>query len=158
MLATSLLAVSLLLPGEGGGDCVHKTYGAGLRLAETTPVEDLLARPEEFVGRAVRVDGEVVEVCEMAGCWMAIRAGGAAAGGAVRVKVADGEIVFPVSARGKPAAAEGGFERLEMTRERFLAYQRHLAEEQGKTFDPATVGDGPYRVYQITGTGAEICE
>lgn len=45
-----------------------------------------------------------------------------------------------------------------MSRERWLAYQRHLAEEQGRDFDPATVGEGPYRLHQIADTGAEICE
>jgi len=156
--STVVLALVLLAPGEADGQCVMKSYGSGVRLAEATATGELLRRPEEFVGRPVRVEGEVGEVCQMAGCWMEIRAGGSAEGGAIKVKVADGEIVFPVSSRGKRATAEGTFERLEMSRERFVAYQRHLAEELGKSFDPASVGEGPYRLYQIAGTGAEICE
>ena len=45
---------------------------------------------------------------------------------------------------------------LDMERDAYVAWRRHLAEELGQTFDEASVGDGPYRIVQIAGTGAEI--
>jgi len=137
-------------------ECAKTSYGAGVRLAETTPVTDLLGAPDRWVGEQVRVEGEVADVCEMAGCWLEIRA--AEGDQIVKVKVKDGEIVFPVSARGKAAVAEGKFERLDLDRAKYVSYARHAAEEKGQTFDASAVGDGPFHVYQIAGTGAEICQ
>jgi len=63
----------------------------------------------------------------------------------------------PISARGHHAVAQGSVEIKEMTAEQWEGWQRHLVEEQGGEFDPSTVGDGPYRLVQVRGTGAEIC-
>ena len=69
---------------------------------------------------------------------------------------ADDVIIFPADATGRQAVAQGQVEVLDMTRERYEGWMQHLAEEQGETFDPSTIGEGPYRLVQIRGTGAEI--
>jgi hypothetical protein len=134
----------------------EKDYGKGVTLAETTSVAKILADPDAWVGKTVRIEGKVMDVCPMAGCWMELEEGGGAA--KLRVKVDDGVIVFPVTARGKLAVAEGVVEAIPMTREKYVAWLQHLAEERGQTFDPATVGDGPFRIVQVKGTGARIAE
>ena len=137
--------------------CEKVSYGAGVKIAETTAVQAILAQPEAFVGKEVRVEGTVKEVCAMAGCWMDLEAGEGAQ--ILKIKVKDGDIVFPVAARGKQAVAQGKVEDLEMTRAKYVKYLAHAAEEQGGKFDEASVkGDGPFHVYQIAGTGAEICK
>jgi len=64
--------------------------------------------------------------------------------------------VHPAAAKDHRAVAEGVVEVLPLDRDRYTAWLRHLADERGETFDPATVGDGPYRIVQIRGEGAEI--
>jgi len=152
----AILICALALPAAvRGEECDKTSYGAGVRIAESTPVVELLASPDRWVGEQVRVEGEVADVCEMAGCWLEIRA--TEGDQVVKVKVKDGEIVFPTSARGKAAVAEGKFERLDLDRKKYVTYARHAAEEKGQPFDEAAVGEGPFHVYQIAGTGAEIC-
>ena len=137
--------------------CEKVSYGAGVKLTETTPVATILDQPAEFTGREVRVEGKVGEVCAMAGCWMELSA--ADGDRSLKVKVKDGDIVFPISARGKMAIAQGKVEDLEMSRAKYVKFRKHAAEEQGGTFDEASLqGDGPFHVYQIAGTGAEICK
>lgn len=137
--------------------CEKASYGAGVTIAEATAVQAILAQPDSFVGKQVRVEGTVKEVCEMAGCWMELQAGDGAQ--TLKVKVKDGDIVFPVAARGKQAVAQGKVEDLEMTRAKYVQYLEHAAKEQGGKFDEASLkGDGPFHVYQIAGTGAEICK
>ncbi len=137
--------------------CEKVSYGAGVTLAETTSVAAILDQPTAFAGKEVRVEGAVKEVCEMAGCWMEIQAGDDAR--SLKVKVKDGDIVFPVAARGKQAVAQGKVEDLEMSRAKYVSYMKHAAEEQGGKFEEASLaGDGPFHVYQIAGTGAEICK
>ena len=126
--------------------------GKPLELAETTALTDLLARPADYVGKTVKVRGEITEVCQMMGCWVMLRDD---AGSMLRVKVRDGEIVFPADSAGRVATVEGVFERLELTKEQAIAAARHEAEEQGRKFDPELV-KGPRTVYQVQGVGARI--
>ncbi len=151
-MTLGLLAVAPL----AAETCEKKSLGAGVTLGETTAVAAILAQPESYVGKELRIEGTVAEVCANAGCWMELRA--AEGDQVLKVKVKDGEIVFPLAARGKPAAAQGSFERLEMSREKYVSYRKHLAEENHQPFDEATLpAEGPFRVYQLKGSGAEIC-
>lgn len=152
-----LVLGALVAAPAAAGECVKKSYGAGVTLADSTPIAALLAAPADYAGKPVRVDGTVAEVCEKAGCWLEVRAGEGDA--TLRVKVADGEIVFPTSARGRAVTAEGTFETKQLDRAAFVRWAKHLAEEQGRRFDEAAVvGDGPFPFHQIAGRGAEICE
>lgn len=137
--------------------CEKTSYGAGVTLTEATAIAAILDQPAAFAGKEVRVEGQVHEVCEMAGCWMEIQA--ADGDRTLKVKVKDGEIVFPVAARGKQAVAQGKVEDLEMSRAKYVKYRQHAAKETGEKFDEASLqGDGPFHVYQIAGSGAEICK
>ena len=148
LLSLLLLAVVPLLGKDG------KSYGAGVTLAETTSVARILADPEAYVGKKVRIEGQVADVCPMQGCWMELSE--TRSGSSLRVKVDDGVIVFPVTAKGKLAVAEGVIEAIPMTRDQYVEWQAHLAEERGRKFDAATVGSGPFRILQLRGTGARI--
>ena len=67
-------------------------------------------------------------------------------------------IVFPRDSKGQVAAAEGVLEAREMSREQWIGWLAHLAEERGETFDAekAEIGDGPFRLLQLQATGAEL--
>ena len=145
-------AVALVPLVQAGG----KTYGAGVKAAETTSMAKILADPDAWVGKKVRIEGKVVDVCPMKGCWMELEEG--KGGAKMKVKVDDGVIVFPVDAKGKLAVAEGTVESIPMTRERYVAWLEHLAEEKGEKLDVSTVGEGPYRIFQLKGAGAEITD
>ena len=126
--------------------------GEPLTLREPLGVGKLLAAADDYVGKTVQVKGKITEVCLMAGCWTMLRGEG---GETVRVKVADGEIVFPREAVGREAVAEGRFVRFELSREQAVAAAAHEAEEQGRRFAPASV-KGPQVIYRIEGHGAVV--
>lgn len=130
-------------------------YGKKLTLSEVTQVSRILAAPETYVGKKVLIKGMVVDVCTKRGCWMDIASDKAFE--KIQVKVLDGEIVFPVSARGKEALVEGIVEALKYTREEAIAWLEHKAEETGEAFDPNTV-EGPMTIYRIKALGAQITE
>ena len=152
-----LCVLSLVVAGPTLAEtCEKVSYGSGVTISEPTAVAAILDQPTAFAGKEVRVEGVVREVCEMAGCWMEIAAQDGAK--SLKVKVKDGEIVFPVAARGKQAVAQGKVEELEMNRGKYVKFLKHAAAEGGGSFDEATLqGEGPFHVYQIAGTGAEIC-
>ncbi len=129
--------------------------GAPLTIKEQTPIANLMSKPLRFVGRTVQVKGKVTEVCEKMGCWMMLT--DTATGAAVRIKVKDGEIVFPKESVGKTAIAEGTFTETKLTRDQAVESAKHEAEEKGRKFDPSTI-KGPVTSYQVMGTGAVILE
>lgn len=127
--------------------------GKPLELKQQTPIADLEKKPGDYVGKTVQVRGKVTEVCEKKGCWMNLA--DPATNSRVRIKVKDGEIVFPKEAIGKMAVAEGKFVKIELTREQAIERAKHEAEENNKPFDPSSI-TGPVAIYQIQGTGAVI--
>jgi hypothetical protein len=153
MVAAALCA----LLGAAGAAAAEEVIGDGVKLAETTSIARILADPDAFVGKTVRITGKVLDVCPMKGCWMELEEGAdGKAGSRLRVKVDDGVLVFPVTAKGKLAVAEGTIEAIPMSREQYVGWLSHLAEERGETFDASTVGAGPFRILQLKGTGARI--
>ncbi len=128
-------------------------YGKEISLTEKTSISTILAQPEKYVGKTVLVEGEILEVCAMAGCWMELKSD--AENQKVKIKVKDGDIVFPVEAKGKSALVEGTVYQIDLTKEEAIEYYQHVAAEQGTEFDAATV-TGPITLYQIKGIGAEI--
>ena len=88
----------------------EEKFGAGVSLKEATPIAKLLEAPASYVGKTVRVDGVVSAVCEEMGCWMELK--DESSGKSIQLKVDDGVIVFPVTAKGKKASGEGTFEEI----------------------------------------------
>jgi hypothetical protein len=134
LIAAALVAFGITAPEE-------TKLGAGVTLKDATPVKAVIERPEEFVGKTIRVDGVATAVCQHMGCWMAVADESNASGATVRLKVDHGgPIVFPVTAKGKQVSAEGIFE----------VATGEDAKEAG-----ADAAKGA-KVYQLKATGALI--
>src|SRR5688500_450158 len=128
--------------------------GKPLTQPEPLPLAKLNASPESYVGKIIQVKGKASEVCEMMGCWINIVE---SRNQSIRIKVNDGDIVFPRTAVGKTVVAEGKLQKLDLTREQAVARARHQAEEQGRKFNPESIKSG-ITVYQIQGLGALILD
>lgn len=129
--------------------------GAPLSLDSATSIATLSASPEKYTGKVVQVKGKVTQVCQMMGCWMEIVEPQSKA--SIRLKVNDGEIVFPKDSIGKTATAEGTLNKISLSKEQAIARAKHEAEEQGRPFDAAKV-KGPAVIYQIQARGAVLSE
>lgn len=150
ILSSCTLFAPLASPAETAG----RILGEPLALTEATAIAKILEAPTEFDGRRVQVRGQVTSVCAAKGCWMMISDG---LGHEIRVKVVDdGPIVFPQDAPGGPATVEGTVRRIEMTREQYIRWQSHLAEENGGKFDASRVGAGPFERVELAGLGARL--
>ena len=145
----TILFILMLIPSLA----FAKTFGQGLTLSEETAISAIIDNPVAYVGTKVKVSGLVVDVCSTRGCWIYLA--GDRDFEKIRIKVTDGEIVFPMEARGKTAIVEGVVESLELTREEVIARRKHHAKETGSNFDPASVTAGE-SVLRIRGLGSEI--
>lgn len=150
---TLITAMMMLLPALGVAGEVE-TYGDALTEGlEVTPIEEILGDPDAWAGKKVQIAGEVSGVCARQGCWIDITS---PEDTTLRVKVDDGVIVFPPELEGRQAVAEGEVEILDMEPDEYEAWLRHVAEEEGREFDPAEMGEGPYRIVRLKGLGSEI--
>ena len=111
-MVRNVMAVVLIAAAFGAAVQADTKFGAGVTLDKATPIGELYASPDQFVGKTVRVDGVVTSVCTEMGCWMAIGTAGNP-DQAVRFQADhDGKIVFPISLKGQKASAEGVFVRI----------------------------------------------
>lgn len=141
LFLTMLVAASM---GVAAGDT---KLGAGVALKEPTAIAAIVKRPQDYVGKAVRIDGVATAVCEEMGCWMAVAESDQKDAPTIRLKVEhDGAIVFPMSAKGKKVSAEGTFEAIGGADE----HAKEAASEHAKQDKSASIQ------YQIKATGAVI--
>ena len=109
IVRAAIVACAMVAVVSAAGD---EKFGKGVTLTDATPIKALYETPDKFVGKTIRIDGVVTAVCEEMGCWMAL-ADSDKSEQVVRLKVdhASG-IVFPISAKGKQASAEGVLEKI----------------------------------------------
>lgn len=141
--------ISLLIPASS---IAQEKFGKELTLEDKTEISEIISNPSEYLGKKVLIEGEIVSVCQMAGCWMEVSN---KEGEKIRVKVKDGEIVFPTEAIGKTALVEGDVYKIDLDEEQARDFLEHMAEDAGQEFDPSTV-TGPVTIYQLKGWGAVI--
>jgi len=147
-LALFVFLVGTVIAADSG-----KKYG---KVLEQNYEYDLMSPAklmEKYVGKKVLVSGTVVDVCAHRGCWIKLASDKPYQD--IRVKVKDGEIVFPLTAKGKSALVEGEVTKIELTKEQAMKVKKHQCEEKGKKFDPSSVKEGMI-IYQIKGLGAVI--
>jgi hypothetical protein len=149
ILAIVLLSLCILAAGTAG----EKKFGKKITLKDKTKISDILANPEKFDGKKVLVEGAIVEVCKMKGCW--IKIGSDKEFESMTFKVEDGVITFPMDVKGKTAVAQGTVSVKVTSVEEQIKQGKHMAEEQGKEFDPKSVKE-PKIVIRIDGEGAVV--
>jgi hypothetical protein len=148
MILAIMIVGALALPARMAGP---ETYGTGVSVSQATPLASVLEHPRDFEGRTLRVEGVVTAVCTGMGCWMALAPEAASRPEAetLLIKVDDGVIVFPVSAKGRRAAAQGVLQRVGGGD----AHDREAAAEHAKAEGRSSDSAG---VWQLKATGALV--
>ena len=119
-------------------------------------IDELLSSGSERVGGKFLVQGIITEVCPMRGCWLKVKDFNSDS--SIRIKVTDGEIVFPLSATGKNIIAEGIFTKLELSKKQAKNWKRHLALEKGIDLDTSSIilTESDFYEYRLNSSSAKI--
>ncbi len=133
MRRTFYAAVALLLLTALPLSAGQQKLGQPIEIQAVTPIKDILSEPEKYLGKDVRIEGEITDVCQMAGCWIMVK--DQSSGDAIMVKVEDGVIEFPKDGAGRKVVVQGKIE---------------------KVADEAQEEAGSKSPYRIKGSGAEI--
>ena len=140
---------------------LKKSNPSGLygNLSETDKVygvDELIQNKNDYITSIVKVEGVIEEVCPMRGCWLQVS--GESGNKKIRLKVKDGNIVFPLSSKGRKVIAEGQFSILTLNKEQAKNWKKHLAAEKGIEIDTASIvlKDSDYFEYRLNTNGAKI--
>ena len=128
-------------------------FGKEITLKKMTKISDILKTPKSFVNKKVLVKGTVTSVCSRRGCWMEIV--GTKVGERIRIKVRDGKIVFPMTAKGKDAVVEGIVYPIQIRNNHAKSACGHV-HKKGESGCEQKVADNVKVIYQIKGLAAVI--
>ena len=92
----------------------------------------------------------------MRGCWIDIKE--ETSEKIIKIKVKDGNIVFPISATNYNVRVQGIVTKIIYSKEQAINWKIHLAEEKGIILDRESVqvDESDLIEYRINGIGAEI--
>lgn len=115
------------------GESPYDVFGEMITEDDAVPVEQVMADRDAYIGKSLKIEGTVAEVCQMKGCWFTLRTD---YGQNVRLQVAkkdDGAYAFtmPKDISGRHIIAEGTLSVETLSAD----MQRHLAEDAGKAMD-----------------------
>ena len=131
-------------------------YGKKISITIDTSIDSILMNPEQYIDQEVLVFGEIVDVCPMRGCWIDIKEKNSDQ--IIKVKVKDGNIVFPISAINYNVKVEGVIAKISYSEEQAINWKIHLAEEKGIKLDKESIqiNEADLIEYRINSYGAEI--
>ena len=94
----------------------------------------------------------------MMGCWIEVK--DSYSEEVIRVKVKDGDIIFPKESKNKEVLVEGVFSKLHFTDEQAIQWKIHFAEEKGiqLSSEDITLDASDLVEYRIQGLGAKIID
>ena len=128
-------------------------FGETIELSESINISQILENPSAHLDNMIRVEGTIIGVCGHMGCWMEIA--GDKPYTKIRVKVNDGDMVFPLTAKGQHAIIEGELVAIDLSKAQATTMKKAECEEMGEHFDPASVTEGT-TIYQIKPRGVVI--
>jgi hypothetical protein len=149
LLISSLLMVSSTISAE------ELTFGEAINESTQVKISTLLATPEDYLNKEITVEGTIVNVCSHRGCWMELASD--AKFEKLRIKVRDGDMVFPLHAKGRQALATGKLKAIELSLNQTKQYKASLAKRRGEDFDVTSV-TAPMAIYQLSPIGVKVLD
>jgi len=154
LVTTRIILITLLLLCGQLFAADEQKFAGGADMDKLVSISTILKSPEDYVAKDITVKGAIVSVCEKRGCWMTLASDKKFQ--TLRIKVRDGDMVFPLTAKGKIAYATGVLVGKKLNKENAIDYLKHMAEEANEAFDSSTVPEEGITIYQLTPTGVTI--
>jgi len=131
------------------------TFGEAVDEGSVTNISTILESPVEYLDQKVTVSGMIVGVCSKRGCWVELASD--AKFEKLRIKVRDGDMVFPMTAKGKQAFATGTLTEIKLDLEQTRRYKMSLAKRNGDTLKVDDITE-PMAIYQLSPIGVKILD
>jgi uncharacterized protein YdeI (BOF family) len=140
-------AMIALLTASTLADHKGKHFGAAFTDAKTVALSEAMANVEKYKDKAIKVEGEIKDVCQAKGCWLVITDGERA----MRVSFKDYGFFVPKESAGKKVILEGMIEKKTITE----MHAQHIAQESKEKADPSAI-KGPQEIITMVVSGVKI--
>ncbi len=130
-----------------------QNFGKAVDKKRLTPISKLIAEAKNYKDKEVTIKGMVTNVCSMRGCWMEFASDKEYQ--TLKIKVRDGDMVFPLSAKGKTAYAVGTINSQTYSKEELVAMAEARAKKYGKPADLSKI-TGPKTFVNFVPSGVTI--
>ena len=153
----TIIFLSIPLYGQTlKSEITMENLGIEISNTDVSSITELLNNPSGYLGNNVTINGTIVDVCPMMGCWIEVK--DFTSEEVIRVKVKDGDIIFPKESKNKEVLVEGVFSKLDFTEEQAIHWKIHLAEEKGiqLSSEDITLDASDLVEYRVQGLGAQI--
>ena len=153
----TIIFLSIPLYGQTlKSEITMENLGIEISNTDVSSITELLNNPSGYLGNNVTINGTIVDVCPMMGCWIEVK--DFTSEEVIRVKVKDGDIIFPKESKNKEVLVEGVFSKLDFTEEQAIQWKIHLAEEKGiqLSSEDITLDASDLVEYRVQGLGAQI--
>ncbi len=130
-------------------------FGRGADMGKLTAISTVLSTPEDYLSKEITIKGKVMSVCQNKGCWMKLASD--AKQQALRIKVKDGAMIFPLHVKNKTAFATGTLTAKQLTKQQTITHLQHMADESDEDFDAESITQGII-IYQLVPIGVTIKE
>ena len=130
-------------------------FGESVNQSTLIEISTLLSAPTQYLDKQVTVKGTIVGVCTKRGCWVDLASD--AKFEKLRIKVRDGDMVFPLTAKGRDALATGILKEIKLDLEQTRRYKAHLAKRQDEEIDLQSITE-PMAIYQLSPFGVKILD
>lgn len=117
--------------------------------AQKVSLKKLMAEPQKYAGRDVRVEGVIVRSCKTEGCWMELAPD--AKSPSIRIKMKGHAFFIPLNSAGARAKAEGRLSVKTLSK----AEVEHMIKDDGAKFEK-TNADGTVTEISFEATGVEL--
>lgn len=149
MRITPIVLPFLLFACTTGPDRRDDRYdylGQAVRPGDSVAAAEVIADPDHFDGKTVRISGRVHEVCKKKGCW--VRVGTAEGNVLVRTNYA---FLLPTDCEGREIIVEGKVEKQMMP----VEDARHVLEDAGRTEEAAKITE-PVPTVSMSAAGVAL--
>lgn len=119
---------------------------------ETKRVEEVLADVDAHTGQTLQVKGQVVQVCEHAGCWLEMGAEGLDEKLFIKFTCPIEGRLIPMEAMGQVAVVSGKLKVEQIDEET----AKHFAAEGGKTPEEVEAIKGPQQIITMEAPSARV--
>ena len=153
----TIIFLSIPLYGQTlKSEITMENLGIEISNTDVSSITELLNNPSGYLGNNVTINGTIVDVCPMMGCWIEVK--DFTSEEVIRVKVKDGDIIFPKESKNKEVLVEGVFSKLDFTEDQAIQWKIHLAEEKGiqLSSEDITLDASDLVEYRVQGLGAQI--
>jgi hypothetical protein len=114
---------------------------------QAVALSDLLANPQDYDGKTVKLTGTVADVCQTMGCWLMLSDGT----NEIRVTTLH-KFFMPKDCAKSKAVVDGTFKMTEISEEHAKKMNEESQNSKVKTEDIV----GPQKVYNLEATGVKI--